>query len=144
MHYLIYTSRSTLPTLPESAWFHLLSECAANNRAQHITSVIAYRDGVFIGYMEGDKPRVTSLFQKILEDPRHMRCELVKQGWHRHRWFSHIYMGYLNMDETAAFSNLFQRRLGEQNYLEIIRMYKTASQHPEYIQNRGEQTTSSA
>ncbi|MDX1519317.1 MAG: BLUF domain-containing protein [Gammaproteobacteria bacterium] len=136
MYHLIYTSRSTLPQLPESGIYHLLSACSVRNRVRDITSVLAYRSGVFIGYIEGRREDVLDLYTRIEIDPRHLSCRILAEDEHRERWFPGIYMGYLNEQETASHSKLFDEELNHSHAGAILEMFRHAQQHPETIEHR--------
>lgn len=136
MYHLIYTSCSTLRDLPESGIYHILSDCSRRNKAENITSVLAFRNGIFIGYIEGTKQKVKQLYLRIEADPRHLKCRILAEGTHKGRNFPKVPMGYLSDDETSNFRFLFVKKLTETRMGEINQMFEHAKSNPEYIENR--------
>ena len=136
MDYLIYTSRSTLADMPESALYHLISDCTARNKLRDVTSVLAYQNRVFIGYMEGEGKSLKILYRNIEIDPRHLLCRIIAEGEHDERWFPGVYMGFLSSDEPGLYEGLFNVELNYKQADTILDMFMYASKHPNIIENR--------
>jgi hypothetical protein len=58
----------------------MLSKATSFNHQQEITGCLLLHDGEFIQYLEGNQFRVLTLFDKIKEDKRHEKVELLSYG----------------------------------------------------------------
>jgi hypothetical protein len=70
MHHIIYLSRATVP-MPESTLTALLEKARSYNHVQAITGALFYNQGQFVQLLEGEEIAVTTLYAKLLRDPRH-------------------------------------------------------------------------
>lgn len=70
MHHLIYLSRASRP-LSEEALLTLLRHARHYNTEHEITGVLAYGNGQFIQLLEGQRPAIAALYDRIQQDPRH-------------------------------------------------------------------------
>lgn len=67
---LVYVSEATRPLTPAELYrLHELSR--RRNALMGVTGILLHRAGRFMQLLEGPKPAVRALFQKISRDPRH-------------------------------------------------------------------------
>ncbi len=74
----------------------MLSKAKAFNHQQGITGCLLYHDGKFIQYLEGNQFKVLQLFDKIKEDKRHRKVELLAHGELEKRAFEKWDMAFEN------------------------------------------------
>ena len=67
---LLYGSTATVP-FGKPELLELLDKCRNNNAKLNVTGLLLFKDGQFMQVLEGDEPVVTSLYQRIAQDPRH-------------------------------------------------------------------------
>jgi len=58
----------------------MLFKAKSFNHKEGITGCLLYHDGKFIQYLEGNQLKVLQLFDKIKEDKRHRKVELLAHG----------------------------------------------------------------
>ncbi len=66
----------------------LLVESARNNIQNDLTGMLAFRDGVFLETLEGERIRVFEAYDRILADDRHEDVQLLELGPIEARSFS--------------------------------------------------------
>lgn len=99
--YLIYTSKITLQaslhtmTLPD-----IYRQSVARNTETHVSSVLFFKQGNFLQYMEGSERTITQLFDKIKADKRHKNIHVIEQGQAPNRLFGHWKMHCINLDNV--------------------------------------------
>ena len=67
---LLYGSTATVP-FGKPELLELLDKCRTNNTKLNVTGLLLFKDGQFMQVLEGEEPVVTSLYQRIAQDPRH-------------------------------------------------------------------------
>ena len=99
--YLIYTSKITLQaslhtmTLPD-----IYRQSVARNTETHVSSVLFFKQGNFLQYMEGSENAITQLFDKIKADKRHKNIHVIELGQAPNRLFGHWKMHCINLDSV--------------------------------------------
>ncbi len=96
---LVYVSSLTAPPTEEELR-DLLHQCRTANTRSGITGLLLYRDSKFLHLLEGERNRVTSLFDKIKLDPRHQEVVVVREREQQEREFP---------DWSAGFGDLTDR-----------------------------------
>jgi hypothetical protein len=92
---LLYASRAAAPIVPEDL-SAILRQCKANNPAQGITGVLCCSDDTFLQVLEGGRPAVNRLYNRIVADPRHTQVELLSYQQIGERHFAGWSMGQVN------------------------------------------------
>ncbi|TSJ44462.1 BLUF domain-containing protein [Mucilaginibacter corticis] len=107
---LIYMSKACGP-MDHGALHQLLETARAYNHDHGITGMLLYNKmgqatddaGRFIQVLEGVRPEVLTLFEKIKTDDRHLKVKLLYQTEIRERSFRDWSMGFAALtEETAA------------------------------------------
>ena len=99
--YLIYTSKITLQaslhtmTLPD-----IYRQSVARNTETNVNSVLFFKQGNFLHYMEGSEHAITQLFDKIKADKRHKNIHVIEQGQAPNALFGHWKMHCINLDSA--------------------------------------------
>ena len=99
--YLIYTSKITLQaslhtmTLPD-----IYRQSVARNTETNVSSVLFFKQGNFLQYMEGSECTITQLFNKIKADKRHKNIHVIEQGQAPNALFGHWKMHCINLDSV--------------------------------------------
>ncbi|MBP7234156.1 MAG: BLUF domain-containing protein, partial [Moraxella sp.] len=99
--YLIYTSKITLQaslhtmTLPD-----IYRQSVARNTETNVSSVLFFKQGNFLQYMEGSERTITQLFDKIKADKRHKNIHVIEQGQAPNALFGHWKMHCINLDSA--------------------------------------------
>jgi Sensors of blue-light using FAD len=74
---LIYTSAAR-PDLSYADVTDCLRTAVEHNAEAGISGLLCYGDGQFLQVLEGEPAAVNSLYNRIVRDPRHFRCELLR------------------------------------------------------------------
>lgn len=69
---LLYGSTATVP-FGKPELLELLNKSRTSNAALGVTGILLFKDDQFMQVLEGDEPVVTSLYQRIAQDPRHTK-----------------------------------------------------------------------
>jgi hypothetical protein len=94
----------------------LLLKAQAFNNQHLITGCLLYYDGKFIQYLEGNQYRILKLYDRIKEDQRHKKVELLSHGEIEKRVFEKWDMAFENFyGENEQISHL---KLLVSNYLQ--------------------------
>ena len=101
IHYLLYASSSPRK-FDDAELADLLALSRRNNEATGISGMLLYADGNFIQYIEGPADKVTSLYRRIGEDPRHRNLTVLVEGDADRRRFPDWSMGYRALDREKA------------------------------------------
>jgi hypothetical protein len=80
----------------------LLREARAHNEAARLTGILLYRDQTFVQLLEGQRPRVESLYESIREDPRHTDVTTVVTREQLDRQFPDWSMGFSNLGSAPV------------------------------------------
>lgn len=99
--YLIYTSKITLQaSLHTMTLIDIYRQAVARNTETHVSSVLFFKQGNFLHYMEGSENAITQLFDKINADKRHKNIHVIAQGQAPNRLFGHWKMHCINLDNV--------------------------------------------
>ncbi len=93
IYYLVYTSKGS-PILTEHTLKDILTQSRQNNSMLDITGILLYSKSQFIQVLEGEKEKVTKLYEKIAADPRHTLVSKRIEGFAAERNFATWAMGY--------------------------------------------------
>lgn len=102
MFYLIYMSSAVKP-MNSDALSALLEQSRKSNLKLGITGMLIYQKGTFLQMLEGEKPAIMDLYNKILDDQRHTGVHTVLSGEIEKRNFEDWSMGFFNMDKAGEF-----------------------------------------
>lgn len=97
LHQLVYISKAT-EIFNQDGLFKILDTAKANNSHQNITGSLLYDGGRFIQILEGEKEDITSLYEKISEDPRHTNIRLLYLEEAAIRLFPNWSMNMMNLN----------------------------------------------
>lgn len=99
---LIYVSLPS-PDVGDEQIQEILSTARERNGARAITGYLGFRSGLFLQILEGDRRALTSLFQRIGQDPRHRQVTLLGMHDLEQREFGDWRMGFVALsDENLA------------------------------------------
>jgi hypothetical protein len=93
---LMYASRA-VPAVDAEELHTLLRQCRANNPKHGITGVLCFADRIFLQVLEGGRPAVNQLYQRIAQDTRHTNVELLAYEEIAERRFAGWAMGQVQM-----------------------------------------------
>lgn len=93
---LMYASRSAQGVDAEEL-HDLLRQCRTNNAKHGITGVLCHAAGIFLQVLEGGRPAVNRLYNRIVADPRHSDVELLVYEEIAERRFAGWAMGQVQM-----------------------------------------------
>jgi hypothetical protein len=93
---LLYASRAVAPIVPE-ALAAIVREAKAHNPKHGITGVLCCSSDIFLQVLEGGRPAVNRLYNRIVADPRHNEVELLSYAQIGERRFSGWSMGQVNL-----------------------------------------------
>ena len=93
---LLYASRAS-SSLGESELAAILRQARANNPPQGITGLLCQADGIFVQVLEGSRPAVNRLYNRIASDPRHTEVILLGYEEIAERRFAGWSMGQVNL-----------------------------------------------
>ncbi len=89
MRQIIYTSVQT-PELGEGGVFEIIQTSVRNNAANELRGFLIYSGQSFFQVLEGPDDAVSTIFETISKDPRHMNIEVLRdqpvQKTHFERW----------------------------------------------------------
>lgn len=80
----------------------LLKAARSNNQRFGITGLLLHRRDSFFQILEGDRDIVRWLFDRIMNDPRHERVEVVVEGPIEQREFSDWQMAFVDLEGQDA------------------------------------------
>jgi hypothetical protein len=98
MYHLVYTSHARAPYTQEDL-IDLLRQSRNYNVQHNITGMLLYLNGKFIQVLEGDKEEVVALYERICQNPRHLRVMKVMEGNSRARLFKDWSMGFKQLTD---------------------------------------------
>lgn len=98
---LVYASKAninlgTTGINPEVS--RILLKSKSNNAKRMIGGVLYYADGYFFQVLEGDKPSVLRLYEKIIQDERHSNSKILIEGEINRPQFSNWSMHFVATD----------------------------------------------
>lgn len=99
----------------------LLAECREKNSAAELTGMLLYSDRTFFQVLEGDRPVVEALLEKLILDKRHERITKIVLEPIEERSFSQWTMGYskITRKELASIPGLNDFFARGQSYMEL-------------------------
>lgn len=93
---LIYTSISSSTMQPDDMQ-SLLIAARKNNARDDITGILCYGNNRFIQYVEGERPAINRLYEKLVQDSRHNKLVILSYEDIRSRMFDNWSMGFVNL-----------------------------------------------
>jgi hypothetical protein len=93
MFFTVYVS-SAIRLLGEEELVRILEVSRRNNARDDITGMLLYKDGNFMQFLEGPKPEVCALLDRIRGDARHHGMIILLQDEHAEREFGDWSMGF--------------------------------------------------
>lgn len=117
----IYCSVSTSAGFGHSELSALLEKCRINNAKFNVTGMLLYKNHSFFQVLEGDRPTIEFLFEKISADTRHKRVTKVILEPIDTRTFGRWSMGHprVTSKELAKISGLNDFFGHASSYLEL-------------------------
>ncbi|MCL6269628.1 BLUF domain-containing protein [Sansalvadorimonas sp. 2012CJ34-2] len=102
---IVYSSTAQ-DLFDEQALEELLKVARKNNKANGVTGMLLYSDGVFMQVLEGPRDKVQWTFDHINKDPRHHSVIILSQSLIEERQFGEWEMGFKSSacDELAEIS----------------------------------------
>jgi hypothetical protein len=97
VYHLGYVSTQTMRLGPKEV-LGLLESARERNRDRDLTGILLHREDSFFQVLEGDAASVREVFERIREDPRHQRIEILFEGEIDEREFADWRMGFLELD----------------------------------------------
>ena len=109
LYTLLYVSLATRP-MSGRELRDMVEAARESNRAQGITGFLLYLNGSFMQILEGSRPRIESLMERIRRDARHHRLRVVIEGPIAKRAFLDWSMGLRDMDHVGDGQAFDERR----------------------------------
>ena len=85
MYRIIYSSRPF--GFDSSVLSGLLIDSRENNEKHNITGSLICRADIYLQMLEGQKKKVSEVFEKIKQDDRHLEVEVLSEGTIKERLF---------------------------------------------------------
>lgn len=116
----IYCSVSTKP-VSQADLATLLAECRKKNSEAGLTGMLLYSDRTFFQVLEGDRPIVEALLERLTLDKRHERVTKIVLEPIEERSFAQWTMGYakITKQELADIPGLNDFFAQGQSYMEL-------------------------
>jgi hypothetical protein len=95
---LVYASSATKP-LEGEALRELVTVARANNAKLGVTGLLLYKNSSFLQVLEGEEGKVTRLYEKIRQDPRHDGLVILRRRPVAEPGFPDWPMGYVFVPE---------------------------------------------
>ena len=116
----IYCSAATNEFSPTDL-ASLLSECREKNSKAGLTGMLLYDGGTFFQVLEGDRPAVEALLEKLKKDPRHERITTLILEAIEERSFAQWSMGHAkiskkDLEDVPGLNDFFARG---RSYMEL-------------------------
>jgi hypothetical protein len=93
---LLYASRAATPVNADDM-AAILRQCRAHNPLHGITGVLCCSDDMYLQVLEGGRPAVNRMYNRIVADPRHTDVELLGYQQIGERHFAGWAMGQVNV-----------------------------------------------
>ena len=124
LYSLSYASTET-SELGTAELLALLNEARSFNDAHNITGLLLHREDSFLQVIEGRREDVELLFDRIKQDPRHQRVEVLFEQPIQEREFLDWQMAFLdldgiNMSMLPGFSNFLSHNETPRTMLERL------------------------
>ena len=112
LHALMYSSIAD-PKLKRDDIDLLVNAARRRNAEQGITGLLVYQQGCFLQILEGDRKKLSHLFeQKLLRDPRHSAVRLFHDEALSERQFRFWHLAFSDLGEqTTRISLPYRERL---------------------------------
>jgi len=118
-YFLIYAS-TAVQNFSEDELLSLLGKARARNQERNITGLLLYSpgeaadQGTFVQFLEGARADVQALYVRIIRDPRHRECTLLKEGTNFDRRFAEWTMGFRDLgsvkpEDIPGFNPIYLR-----------------------------------
>lgn len=101
IYHMIYVSEPTA-TIGELELSQILESSVKNNRVVEVTGLLIARERVLLQMLEGSKPSVRHVYERIKLDERHKNCKIILETTSKKRIFPSWYMGRLSGAEIDA------------------------------------------
>lgn len=98
VHRVLYICLAREP-FTRSALAALLAKSRANNERNSVTGILLYKGGLFLQLLEGPRPAVRRLFERISSDARHCGCTMIDESSSAERTFPDWRMAFRNLDD---------------------------------------------
>ena len=103
---LVYASKANFDTTDSAGGVspqvhEILQQSRRNNELNNISGMLCYGDGYFFQCLEGNRPAVERLYDRILQDERHREVTLLAKRPVPHRMFQLWNMKFLNVDRRV-------------------------------------------
>lgn len=93
---LMYASRAAEP-IAQELLTSIMKKSSSYNPKIGVTGVLCYSDDVFLQVLEGGRLQVSTLYNRIVNDPRHMEVMLLSFEEVDEREFTNWAMGQVDM-----------------------------------------------
>lgn len=116
---LLYGSTATV-SFGKPELLELLNKSRTNNAKVNVTGLLLFKDGQFMQVLEGDEPVVTSLYQRISQDPRHTGSMIFLQRPIEQRDFADWSMAFKDLRDpdllnVSGYSEFLNHSLADQS-----------------------------
>ena len=102
LHALMYSSIAD-PKLTSDDIDQLVHQARQRNAEQGITGLLVYQHGCFLQILEGDRKKLSQLFeQKLLRDPRHSAVRLFHDEALSERQFRFWHLAFSDLGEHST------------------------------------------
>lgn len=98
---LVYASVAR-PDVDYGALTSVLRVASTHNAANGITGILCCGNGAFLQALEGDRAVVNRLYNRIIADPRHADCEILRYGRIVTRAFPEWSMKLVGIDDQLT------------------------------------------
>jgi hypothetical protein len=103
----------------------MLSDARDFNAEHHITGCLLYHDRKFLQLLEGEKPKVISLFNAIESDPRHQSVTVLRTEEREDRIFDRWSMAFYDYGNLRLSA---QHKLGQiDSFFEASKAFEKSS-----------------
>lgn len=103
IHQLVYLSSATID-FDDRALLELLEASRRNNARDGLTGLLLFRNGNFIQVLEGAKPSIEALLERLSRDPRHRGIIRLLAHDVPERTFGDWSMGFRNLKDPSLAS----------------------------------------
>lgn len=101
MHHLVYASSAT-QLLQKPELIELLEKSRRNNIRLGVSGLLLYQGGKIMQVLEGEKPVIETLFERIKADTRHVDVVVLLNSPIADRSFPDWSMGFRDLDDTQV------------------------------------------
>jgi len=117
----VYCSASTNGEFNSAGLTTLLAECREKNSKVGLTGMLLYHNDTFFQVLEGDRPVVEALLEKLVKDKRHERVTKIILEAIEERAFARWTMGYskISKEELADIPDLNDFFAQGRSYMEL-------------------------